>query len=93
MVRLRKTQSKLKTIKNPLVDEYRQYLEDRSIDYHIEVRRESEQARLSLRSKARSAALKKIPDADSAIVVTHSQRKNLVDDRPITNLLAGLEQI
>ncbi len=54
-----RVRTQVKTIENPSIDAYRQHLKDRSIDYHLEVKKESEQARRSLREKARKEALKR----------------------------------
>lgn len=78
------TKAKLKTIENRSVKAYRRHLKDASIDYHIVVKRESEQARRSLRDKARMKALKRQDRLRDSYVEDNKRRKSVVSYRSYT---------
>ena len=76
-----KNNTELKTIENQPVDAYRQYLRDRATDYHLVVKRESEEARLSLRNKARYATEDSSPLFSTSKVRHFLEKKNELKNR------------
>lgn len=85
-----KSRITLKTIENPSVDAYRQHLKDRSTDYHVEVKRESNKARRSLREKARSEALRRHSHSKLSHAENIARRRRIKRNKPNNGSLLSI---